>query len=233
MLVASTTLLERKLLAIIQRRVGPDKLGYHGRLQYIADALKLLSKGILIPENVFKLEFSILPFISIFVVYTFWTFIYWDSNITIIDVEYNIPYLAVASLFFGFSVISVGILSKNKYTILASFRFIIVTLNNELLLGCLWLVFSMSLTSVSFSYSILGGRYFFITCCALIIPTLIVCFFSEVGRTPFDFGESESELVAGYTTELSGFLFVLYYLGEYYHLILMSNVYGLILFNLV
>ena len=230
-LIAATTLYERKLLSLVQQRVGPLYVGYRGRLQFFADSIKLLSKGIIILFTIFNKEFIIFSIFSIFFVYILWPNIYLGYSCLIIDIEYNILYLVFSSLFLIYSIVNIGLISKNKFVLIAILRFILVTINNELVLGFLLSFIILSLESVSFSMvsNVFFNNYYLFALFPIIL-ILLICFCIEVGRTPFDFGESESELVAGYVTELSGFIFVLFYLGEYFHLVVFSNIYSIFFF---
>jgi len=89
LVIASLTLTERKILSLIQRRVGPNFVGYRGRLQYLADALKLFVKGIIIPDEVNKFWFITIPAIVAAICYTFWINSVWGIFISIFELEYN------------------------------------------------------------------------------------------------------------------------------------------------
>jgi NADH-quinone oxidoreductase subunit H len=222
-IIASLTLIERKFLALVQRRVGPQFVGYKGRLQYIADALKLFIKGIVIPSESNKFWFITIPSIVAAVCYSFWINAVWGPSISLFEVEFNIIYISLFSVMFGICVMLTGFFSKNKYAMLAAVRTGIGMLNLEIFLGLMLL--NIVFVGESFSFlplvvlqeiNWLVG-YFFI-----IIGLITITFLLETNRAPFDLAEAESELVAGYQTEYGGFLFGLYYLGEYMHLFFFS-----------
>lgn len=131
--IATVTLIERKILALIQRRVGPNYIGYKGRLQFIADALKLLFKHIAVINKTNKLLFIIIPALVLIVSYLFWVNLVWTSNLAICEVEYNLILMGVISYFFSYLLILVGYTSNNKYAVLASSRCIVISLNLEIL----------------------------------------------------------------------------------------------------
>ena len=104
LIIATITLMERKILSLVQRRIGPNYIGYRGRLQFIADALKLLVKHIVIIDKVNKLLFLILPATVLIMCYLFWVNIIWGPNIAVCEIEYNLLSKGVLSMsLFGYS----------------------------------------------------------------------------------------------------------------------------------
>lgn len=229
--IATVTLMERKLLSLIQRRVGPNYIGYRGRLQFIADALKLIFKQIIVINKVNKLLFIIIPALTLIVSYLFWINIVWGLNLSLCEIEHNLFIMGVVSTFFSYLLILVGFVSKNKYSILSSARTVVIMLNLELLLN--FLIVCLTLISESLSFTQIASlqtdfKWNLFTFLP-IIPVFFIIFLLETGRIPFDLAESESELIAGYTTEYGGFYFALFYLGEYFHLYCFSTVYSICL----
>lgn len=233
LIIATITLLERKLLALVQRRVGPNYIGYKGRLQFIADALKLLLKHIYIITFTNKFLFMCVPAIILIICYLFWMNLIWGPNLAICEIEYNLLFMGILSLIFSILLFITGWISKNKYAILSSNRVIVTTLNLELFLNFIFLFLLILYESFSF-FQIVAMQSFNLWGIVIllpILPLLIVVFLLETGRIPFDLGEAESELIAGYTTEMGGFFFALFYLGEYFHLFCFSAVYVLCFFG--
>jgi NADH-quinone oxidoreductase subunit H len=232
LIIASLTLIERKILSLIQRRVGPNFVGFRGRLQYIADALKLFLKGIIVPNEVNRFWFVCIPSFTAGICYTFWMNSMWGPSISIFEIEYNIVYANILSLLFGFCIILAGYFSKSKYALLASIRCAVLMLNLELLLGLLF--FNIIIISESFNFSVfvnLQENLWLIFIFFLSFGLIILIFLLETNRAPFDLAEAESELVAGYTVEYGGFYFALFYLGEYFHLFFFSMVISILLFG--
>ena len=233
LIIATITLMERKILSLVQRRVGPNYIGYRGRLQFIADALKLLVKHIVIINKVNKLLFLALPAMILIICYLFWLNLIWAPNLAICEIEYNLLFMGVLAMFFSFLMFTVGWVSKNKYAILSSTRVLITTLNLEVFLNFIVIYLITIFESfsffqiVSFQYTTTWTVFMFLP----ILPILLIIFFLETGRIPFDLGEAESELIAGHTTEMGGFFFALFYLGEYFHLFCFSLTYILIFFG--
>ena len=232
-IIAVITLIERKVLSLIQRRVGPNYIGYKGRIQFIADALKLLLKHIFVITKLNKLLFLVFPALVLIMCYLFWINLIWGPNLSLFEIEYNILFLAILSSLFTLLLFLVGWSSKNKYSILASNRILLISFNLEIFLNFLLIFLIVFFESFSF-YQCVNLQFFFLNgffLCLPIFPLLIITFLIETGRIPFDLGESESELVAGHTTELGGFFFALFYLGEYFHLYCFSVTYVLLFFN--
>lgn len=222
--IATLTLVERKVLSLVQRRVGPNQVGFRGRLQFIADALKLLLKGITAPELTNKKFFVFVPAVALFVCYTFWINTLWGPSLSITCMEYNIVYLGIMSIFFTLCVVLTGVFSRNKYTVLAAVRSCVMAFNLEVMLGFLFIFLVSINESFSFAAASSSQNLFFYSVFLLLplCPFIIIVFLLETNRAPFDLAEAESELVAGYTTELGGFFFALFYLGEYFHLYFFS-----------
>ena len=232
-IIAVITLIERKVLALVQRRVGPNYIGYKGRFQFIADALKLLLKHIYVITKLNKFFFLLFPSLVLIMCYLFWINLIWGPNLSFFEIEYNLLFMTVLSTVFTILLFLVGWASKNKYSILASNRIVIVSFNLEIFLNFIIVFLVLFFESFSF-YQIVSLQHFFLNgffLCLPITPLLILTFLLETGRIPFDLGEAESELIAGHTTELGGFFFALFYLGEYFHLYCFSTTYVLLFFN--
>lgn len=149
------------------------------------------------------------------------------------ELEYNIVYSGLMSIIFSLCVILIGIFSRNKYSVLSGVRACCLVLNLEIFLGFFFLFVIAYSESFSFS-SIINLQnfnfYFFLTVLP-ISPLFVIVFLLETNRAPFDVIEAESELIAGYTTELGGFFFALFYLGEYFHLFFFSLTSACIMFG--
>lgn len=228
-LIATLTLIERKILSLVQRRVGPQYIGYKGRLQFIADALKLLVKHILVLTKTTRLIILAIPALILITAYLFWINLIWGPNLMICEIEYNLFLMGIISLVFSVLLVVVGWVSNNKYSILASNRVIITSLNLEILLNFLIIFILILSESLSFFQivNLQSNNLWFIFIFLPVLPILLITFFLETGRIPFDLAEAESELIAGFTIEYGGFYFALFYLGEYFHLYCFSVVYTL------
>lgn len=230
MIIAALTLIERKVLSLVQRRVGPYFVGYRGRLQYIADALKLFIKGIIVPDEANKFWFVAMPSIVAAICYTFWMNSVWGPSVSIFEIEYNLVYASILSVLMGYCIILTGYFSKSKYAFMASVRACIMMLNLEIFLGLL--VINLIFFTESFCFSVFviyQEMFWFIFIFFGLSGMIVIVFLLETNRAPFDLAEAESEIVTGYTVEYGGFYFALYYLGEYFHLFFFSMVVSLIL----
>ena len=223
LIIASLTLIERKFLGLVQRRVGPNFVGYHGRLQYIADALKLFLKETIIPEYSNKNSFFLLLFLVTTLSYLFWCNSVWGPYLTVLDIEYNVIWSILFSSLFSIFIILTGFFTKNKYALMASIRCVILTLNLEIMLGLFFLITTLYAESLTFStYVSIQESIWLIVPLINISGIIILIFLLEVNRAPFDLTEAESELVSGYNVELGAFYFGIYYLAEYFHLFFFS-----------
>jgi len=230
LIIASITLIERKVLALVQRRVGPFFVGYRGRLQYIADALKLFIKGIIVPDEANKFWFVAMPSFAAAVCYTFWMNSIWGPSISIFEIEYNIVYATILSILFGYCIILTGYFSKSKYAFMASIRCGILMLNLEVFLGLLFINLVFLTESFCFAVFVIFQEFFwFIFFFFGLAGMIVITFLLETNRAPFDLAEAESEIVTGYTVEYGGFYFALYYLGEYFHLFFFSMTVSILL----
>lgn len=225
LVIASLTLIERKLLSLVQRRVGPNFVGYKGRLQYLADAVKLFIKGIVIPENANTHSYILTLTVVTVVIYSFWLNSSWGPSISIFELEYNLIYASILSILFSFCIVLVGIISKNKYSVLGSVRCAVLVLNLEIFLGLMSLNLVMFTKSFALSVFVLYQEIIWFLFPLLGVASLMsITFLLETSRAPFDLAEAESEIVAGYSVEIGGFYFALYYLGEYLHLFFFSSI---------
>lgn len=222
--IAAITLVERKTLALVQRRVGPNQTGFRGRFQYIADAFKLLNKSIIIVKDTKRTFFIVWPMLALVAAYLFWINAMWGPNLSFASIEYNLLLMGFFSFFFSLAILLVSIFSRDKYCVLAAVRSALLTATLELVWGVVVLVLLWFLNSFSFSAttSVQSHEFALIFVLAPALPLLVLIFLLEAARIPFDLVEAESELVAGYTNELSGFFFALFYLGEYFHLFFAS-----------
>lgn len=216
-------LIERKYLSLIQRRVGPTFVGYKGRLQFIADALKMFLKGCIVPNKVNHLYFFFFPACVLSICYLFWLNNFWGLNIIYIELEYNLVFLSILSLFINILIILTGFVSNNKYSILSAARVILIMFCLELLLNLLLLNIYVIANSFNLANNLLLQQEFgtitiFFWCYSLIIIVTLL----EINRSPFDLAEAESELIAGFHVEYGAFFFGLFYLGEYFHLFFFS-----------
>lgn len=227
------TLAERKVLASVQRRVGPTTTGVWGILQPFADGLKLLTKENLLPSNANKIIWHFSPFASLWCSFIGWYIINSNHHVIISSLNYGILFTFIISSLNIYWIFLAGWFGRSQYGVLGSLRAISQLLSYELALSLLILpiiLFSGSLNYTFIMYTQLISVSFFIPLlpCALLY---FICILAETNRIPFDLLEAEAELVAGYYTEFSGFWFASFFLSEYGNMLLMSSVYVTLFFG--
>ena len=235
--VAYLTFLERKVIAFIQVRLGPMRVGPHGLLQPIADGLKLMLKEDIIPSGADRMVFAMAPIITLIPAFIVFSVIPFGSSITLpfIDREVDlfITDLNIGILFL-LAVSSVGILgvilggwaSNSKYPLLGALRSAAQMVSYEVALGFSIigvLLLSSSLSLVDIVHAQRDSGYWFVFLQPVGFLILWICGVAETNRPPFDLPEAESELVAGYHTEFGGMRWGLFQTSEYINMITLSG----------
>ena len=221
LIVLVLVLIERKLLGYFTQRKGPNRVGYWGVLQTLADALKLLCKENITPKGADRFLFNLAPIIMFLPVLIVLGLIPYSSEFTLMNFQTNLLMYIIIATLPVLSILLAGWASNNKYSLIGAMRNVAQIIAYELpiaftILGIIALASSMNLTQITLAqsnqYGVLGWFW-----CPCIIGFIImfICVLAELNRCPFDLPEAESELICGYNTEYSGMRFAMFYLSEY------------------
>ncbi|MFL2964032.1 MAG: NADH-quinone oxidoreductase subunit NuoH [Methylophilaceae bacterium] len=224
--VAYLTYFERRVIGFMQSRIGPNRVGYFGLLQPIADALKLMFKEIVLPTKSNNFLFFLAPLLSIAPALAAWAVIPFDYEMVLADINAGLLYVLAMTSIAVYGVIIAGWASNSKYAFLGSLRSAAQIVSYEIamgftLVGVLMCANSLNLGDIVIAQE--GGisQWY----CWPLFPLFIIYFISavaETNRAPFDVAEGESEIVAGFHVEYSGMAFALFFLAEYANMILVS-----------
>jgi len=224
--VAYLTYAERKVIAAVQLRRGPNVVGPFGLLQPIADAVKLMFKEIILPEEADKLVFILAPAVTFILALIGWAVIPFDKGWVIADINIGILYLLAISSLGVYGIIMAGWASNSKYAFLGAIRSSAQMISYEVSMGLIIICVLIATGSLNLSQIVEAQINMDWWIKVLLFPMMVVFFISilaETNRLPFDLPEAESELVAGYNVEYSSMTFAMFFLGEYANMILTSS----------
>jgi len=224
--VAYLTYAERKIIGWMQVRIGPNRVGFQGLLQPIADAVKLLMKEIIIPSGASRGLFILGPILVIAPALAAWAVIPFTDTLVLANINAGLLYVMAITSMGVYGVIIAGWASNSKYAFIGAMRSAAQIISYEIamgfaLVGVLMAAQSLNLTDIVHGQS--GGLHqWYIWPLFPLFVVYLVAGVAETNRLPFDVAEGESEIVAGFHVEYSGMAFAVFFLAEYANMILVS-----------
>ena len=229
-MVAYLTYVERKVIAAIQLRRGPNVVGPFGLFQPFADAIKLMHKETIFPEVSHKVLFLLAPVITFVLSLAAWAVVPIDAGLVFADINVGVLYLLAISSLAVYGVIIAGWASQSSYGLLGALRSAAQMISYEVSLGLVVVSVLLCVGSLNLTHIVEAQRdLWFVLPLFPMFVVFVISILAETNRAPFDLPEAEAELVAGYHVEYSSMPFALFFLAEYGSMILMSA-FGTILF---
>nr|QYC94836.1 NADH dehydrogenase subunit 1 [Amblyseius tsugawai] len=227
--VAFFTLFERKFLGYLQLRKGPNKVFFLGIFQPVSDGVKLFMKGDYTTFMSNKLMFNVFPLFMLFLMMFYWfIFIFLKIDIFLNSLIY---FMMISSLSI-YGILGSGWVSNSKYGILGAYRSVAQVVSYEV--GFVFVLMSLVMLSVSYCYKGIcldnGNSHYLFFGLIFVWFIWMVVLLAELNRAPFDFAESESELVSGFNVEFGGVKFAFMFLGEYGNMLFMGYM-SMVLFH--
>jgi NADH-ubiquinone oxidoreductase chain 1 len=219
--VAFVTIAERKTMASMQRRLGPNAVGYYGLLQAFADALKLLLKEYVAPTQANIILFFLGPMITLIFALLGYLVVPYGSGIFVSDYSLGMLYMLAVSSLATYGILLAGWSANSKYAFLGSLRSTAQLISYELILSSVILLVILLTGNLNMITIVESQRI--VNFLLPLFPLFIVFFIgsiAETNRAPFDLAEAESELVSGFMTEHSASIFVFFFLAEYASIVL-------------
>lgn len=232
-LIFYAILAERKVLAYMQDRVGPNRVGPFGSLQSLADAIKFLFKEVILPKTADPFLFYLAPVLSLTPAFAVWAVIPFAQDWVIADLNVGVLYVLAMTSLGAYGILLAGWASNSKYAFFGAMRAMAQVISYEIamgfsLVGVLLAAGSMRLQTIVMAQS--GGIWhWYVFALAPLAVVYWISAVAETNRPPFDVVEGESELVAGYQVEYSGFAFAMFFVAEYANMLLVATL-GSIMF---
>jgi len=228
--VAFLTLAERKVLAAMQRRRGPNVVGPLGSFQPLADGVKMIFKETVLPGLANKVLFVLAPLLTLFLAISGWAVVPLAEGLVLADLNLGLLYLFAVSSLGVYGIVLAGWSSNSRYAFLGALRSAAQMVSYEVSIGLILINLLLAAGSLNFSHLVLAQqRVWFLVPLFPLALLFFVSALAETNRPPFDLPEAEAELVSGYNVEYSAVGFVLFFVGEYANIILMSSL-GVVFF---
>lgn len=223
--------IERKVVSRFQSRIGPNRVGPFGLIQPFADIIKLLIKEDTTPEGADRALYNLAPILSMMSVLILWAVVPLAPTILGVDLNIGVLYIIAAGAIGTLSIIMAGWSSNNKYSLIGAFREAAVMLSFEIPMLTVMLIPTIFAGSMGIG-AITNAQdtwNFFLAPLAAVI--FLIAAIAELGRSPFDMGEAESELISGYNIEYSGMKFGMFYAGELLHAFTFGGFWAILFFG--
>jgi NADH-quinone oxidoreductase subunit H len=209
---------ERKIVARIQDRLGPNRVGPFGVLQTVADLMKLVTKELITPDGADRLPYNLAPLLTVMAVVGIWAVVPLAPGVVGADINVGLLYFVAIGAVGTLGIMLAGLSSNNKYAMLGAFRTVAMLVSYAVpmvlaLLVPVLLAGSMGMSSIVEAQ----GPMWFLFLAPLAALIFFVSSLAEIGRAPFDLLEADSEIVAGYNIEYSGLKFGMFFVAEFLH----------------
>jgi NADH-quinone oxidoreductase subunit H len=222
---------ERKVVSRFQSRIGPNRVGPFGLIQPFADIIKLLMKEDTTPAGADRVVYNLAPILSMMSVLVLWAVVPLAPNILGVDLNVGVLYIIATGAIGTLSIIMAGWSSNNKFSLIGAFREVAVLLSFEIPMLTVMLIPTIFAGSMGVGAITQKQDIWFVVLAPLAALIFLIAAIAELGRSPFDMGEAESELVSGYNIEYSGMKFGMFYAGELLHAFTFGGFWAIMFFG--